>query len=252
MKTRFSHAFLSATPGVEETSFSLLDDEKRPDSVLGPRLRASKPTRLMEVEDRAALENECVDQARALLKRHGTVAVVVNRVVSASVIARQLSEMLGTDTTVTLLTGRMRPLDRDDVLRELRPAVQTGRERSDDLPKRVIVGTQCMEAGADFDFDAIVTEAASLDSLRQRFGREDRLGKYKRAEGVIVYDKSVKDDPVYGKAIAETVKWLKKQKRALPKKALVDFGVLALDLPTGDELAKLLAPKPSAPTLLPA
>src|SRR5690606_23961823 len=31
-----------------------------------------------------------------------------------------------------------------------------------------------------------------------------------------------------------------------------DFGVLALDVPTGDDLAKLLGPKPSAPTLLPA
>src|SRR5690606_26494272 len=117
-----------------------------------------------------------------------------------------------------LLTGRMRPLDRDDVLRELRPAVQTGRERSDHSPKRVIVGTQCIEAGADFDFDALVTEAASLDSLRQRFGRVDRHGKYNNAEGVIVHDKSVKDDPVYGKAITETVKWFKKQEKERPKK----------------------------------
>src|SRR5262249_15997925 len=32
----------------------------------------------------------------------------------------------------------------------------------------------------------------------------------------------------------------------------VDFGVLALNVPTDDELTKLLAPKPNAPTLLPA
>jgi len=283
VKTRFAHAFLSATPGAGATTpFALLDVEKNPDSPLGPRLHASKPTRLMEVDDRTALEKACVDQAKDLLERHRTIAVVVNRVVSASVIARQLGEMLGTDATVTLLTGRMRPLDRDDVLRELRPAVQTGRERSDDGPKRVIVGTQCIEAGADFDFDALVTEAASLDSLRQRFGRVDRLGKYKKAEGRIVHDKSAKDDPIYGKAIAETVKWFKAQEKERPKKlkdelkklkseakklqdeekqqaeahiatmALVDFGVLALDVPTGDDLTKLLAPKPNAPTLLPA
>jgi len=283
VKTRFSHAFLSATPGSgATTTFALLDDEKQPDSPLGPRLHASKPTRLMEADDRTALETACIEQAKGLLERHRTIAVVVNRLASATVIARQLREMLGTDATVTLLTGRMRPLDRDEVLRELRPAVQTGRNRSDDSPKRVIVGTQCIEAGADFDFDALVTEAASLDSLRQRFGRVDRLGKYMRADGIIVYDKSATDDPVYGRAIAETVKWLKEQGKERPKKhkddlkrlkdkakklngearqqveaqiarmALVDFGVLVLEVPTGDGLVNLLAPKPSAPTLLPA
>lgn len=283
LRTRFAHAFLSATPGAASTTpFTLLDDEKKPDSPLGPRLHASKPVRLVEVDDRTALERACVDQAMDLLERHRTMAVVVNRVASAGAIARQLGEVLGDKATVTLLTGRMRPLDRDDVVRELRPAVETGRKRSDGSPNRVIVGTQCIEAGADFDFDALVTEAASLDSLRQRFGRVDRLGEYGSSEGVIVHDKSAKRDPIYGTAIAETVKWLKQQEKERPKKlkdelnrlkheakqlkgeakrqaeakiarrALVDFGVLALDVPTGDELTKLLAPKCNAPTLLPA
>jgi CRISPR-associated endonuclease/helicase Cas3 len=279
VKARFSHAFLSATPGATDTShFKLLDQEKKPDSPLGPRLHAWKPTSLFEVKDRGALEKECVARANALLERHRTIAVVVNRVASA----RKIAEMLCNDVTVTLLTGRMRPLDRDDVLRELRPLVQAGRERSEDSPKRVIVGTQCVEVGADFDFDALVTEAASLDSLRQRFGRVDRLGKYGRSEAVIVHDKSARDDPVYGTAIAETIKWFTEQERMRPKnlkdelqelkdeakklrgeartqadayiakRAQVDFGVLALKVPTGDDLNKLLAPRPNAPTLLPA
>lgn len=276
VKRRFSHAFLSATPGAGDTTpFALLDNETKADSPLGPRLHVSKPVRLVEADDRTALEKACFEQVKDLLERHRTIAVIVNRVASASVIARQLTETLGGEAAVTLLTGRMRPLDRDDVLRGLRPAVQTGRGRSDDSPKRVIVGTQCIEAGADFDFDALVAEAASLDSLRQRFGRLDRLGKYGKAEGVIVCDKSAKDDPVYGKAIVETVKWFKEQEKERPKKlkdelkklkgdakqraearlprlALVDFGVLALQVPTGDDLTKLLAPKPNAPTLLPA
>ena len=283
VKARFSHAFLSATPGATDTPpFSLLDEEKAPKSPLGLRLHAPKPARLLEVEDRSAMEKACVDQAEQLLERHRTIAVIVNRVASAGVIAGRLTEMLGNDAKVTLLTGRMRPLDRDDVLRELRPAVQTGRARSDDSPKRVIVGTQCLEAGADFDFDALITEAASLDSLRQRFGRVDRLGAYGNADGVIIHARSTKDDPIYGKAVAETIKWFKAQEKERPKNlkdelkqlksaakklhgkektqadahiarlAQVDFGVLALDLPTDDDLTKLLAPKPNAPTLLPA
>ncbi len=283
VRTRLSHAFLSATPGDSDTNaFALLDDEKTLDSPLGPRLHAAKPARLVEVGGRSALEEACIGQAKDLLERHRTIAVVVNRVASAGVIAAQLTEMLGKDATVTLLTGRMRPLDRDDVMRELRPIVQTGRERSEDSLKHVVIGTQCIEAGADFDFDAIVSESASLDSLRQRFGRLDRLGKYGRSEGVIVHDKSAKDDPVYGNAIAETIKWFKEQEKERPRKlrdelrrlkddakrlrgeaktqavahivskAQVDFGVLALEVPTGDDLTKLLAPKSNAPTLLPA
>lgn len=297
--SRFAHVFLSATPGPESTTpFALLPDERKLESPLGPRLHAEKPARLVDVEDRIALEAECVAQAILMLERHRTIAVVVNRVTSAGAIARDLGKKLGDHAKVTLLTGRMRPLDRDDVLSELRPDVKTGRVRYDDCLRRVIVGTQCIEAGADFDFDALVTEAASLDSLRQRFGRVDRLGTYGKAEGVIVWDTCAKlkedlrrrgekpsladNDPVYGTAIFETVKWFRENEKARPKKLkeqlaklkneakrltgeaksqaeerlermkLVDFGVLALEVPIGDELKKCLAPKEDAPTLLPA
>lgn len=283
IRTRFVHAFLSATPGASDASpFSLLEEEMRPDSPLGPRLHAPKPVRLVEVTDREALELACVEQALDLLARHRTIAVVVNRVASASAVAARLDAAVADDANVTLLTGRMRPLDRDDVLRSIRAAVQTGRSRSDENPKWIVVGTQSIEAGADFDFDAIVSEASSLDSLRQRFGRVDRLGAYGNAEGVIVFDKSSKGDPVYGNAIVETVKWFKGREKErqtelraelrelkaearklrgapralaethLARRAEVDFGVSALKVPTGEDLIALLAPKPDAPTLLPA
>ena len=300
LKHRFAYAFLSATPAAVDTEmFALLDDEKRPDSPLGPRLHASKPVRIEQVvggdtaptestssgqpkkkESRDALHKKCIECAKELLQRHRTIAVVVNRVASALFVARALAEPLHSEATVTLLTGRMRPLDRDDVLRELGPAIRAGRKRSDDSPKHVVVATQCIEAGADFDFDALVTEAASLDSLRQRFGRVDRLGTYGKAEGVIVHAGSVKDDPIYGEAIVQTVKWLKEQEKEHKKKVvaelkerkakakklageakkqadaeiarreMLDFGVLSLQLPT--DPTKLLSPKQSAPTLLPA
>ncbi|MGE3966385.1 MAG: type I-U CRISPR-associated helicase/endonuclease Cas3 [Planctomycetota bacterium] len=283
LRPRFSHAFLSATPGPAVADpFALLEDEKRPESPLGPRLHASKPTSLVEVVGRRELERQCVAQTKSLLARHRTTAVIVNRVDSASEIARNLAVSLGPEVTVTLLTGRMRPLDRDDILRELRPAIQTGRARSEDTTKRVIVGTQCLEAGADFDFDALVTESASLDSLRQRFGRVDRLGRYGMADGVVVHDRSAKQDPIYGMSISETAKWFKGQEKDRPRKlkdelkrlkdeaktlrgqakvdadtritrmTRVDFGVLALEAPQGAELTPLLVAKPDSPTLLPA
>jgi len=261
VSSRFTHAFLSATPipGVArlgEEPFRLTDAEKAADSPLGPRLHARKPARLISVDGREALVEACVEHAEALARRHDVVAVVVNRVASALQIAATLRQRAGDTSDVVLLTGRMRPLDRDDVLRDLRPRIETDRKRLPNARKLVVVGTQCIEAGADFDFDAIVTESASLDALRQRFGRVDRLGHYVdsaglgKAEGLIVHDKeSAKDDPVYGDATGKTVKWLSEQISNTAKS--VDFGCLALEVPVGDALAPLVAPAKAAPTLLP-
>jgi len=109
---RFHHAFLSATPGTSDGQvFRLADDEKTLASPIGPRLHAPKPVRLVEKQDRAALEQHCVDEASRLTERHDVVAVVVNRVASAAAIARRLREALSDRADVALLTGRMRPLD---------------------------------------------------------------------------------------------------------------------------------------------
>jgi CRISPR-associated endonuclease/helicase Cas3 len=249
---RFHFSFLSATPGdVSEDPFRLSREELDPSAPLGPRLHARKLVGLAKVSGRNELAARVAGQALTLSQRHAVVGAVVNRVDTALAVFATLRQRLGED--VVLLTGRMRPLDRDDVLATYRPRIATGeRRRGTDEPKLIIVGTQCIEAGADFDFDAMVTESASFDGLRQRFGRVDRLGEYTdqsgngRAEGVIVHDKEEKDDPIYGETIAATVKWLDAQMDVRTK--TVDFGSRSLlDAPS-----ELLAPKANAPTLLPA
>lgn len=251
---RFQFALLSATPGeTEEVPFQLTSEELDPSSALGPRLYSRKPVRVVEVSGREAVASNVASEAKNLLNRHAVVAAVVNRVDTALAVFATLRNSLGEGTDVVLLTGRMRPLDRDDVLTTYRSRIATGmRTRTADEARLVVVGTQCIEAGADFDFDAMVTESASFDALRQRFGRVDRLGEYKdeegngKAEGVIVHEKAEKDDPIYQKTIAATVNWLKE--RIDKRHRTTDFGSRSLlDAP-----AELLAPKESAPTLLPA
>jgi CRISPR-associated endonuclease/helicase Cas3 len=252
LRPKCQHAFLSATPGASvEVPFRLRDDEREPGSVLGTRLGAQKPSTLVEAQGRPELEREVVVAATKLIVEHRVVGVIVNRVASAAIVAQQLRESLGDAVDVVLLTGRMRPLDRDDVLAAVRARIRTGRARKEVDRRLVVVGTQCIEAGADFDFDALVTECASLDALRQRFGRVDRIGAYAKSRGVIVCDRdpAAKDDPVYGSAAHATAKWLKGR---MGKKKVVDFGVLGQPDPTPEEWPTLLAPKPEAPVLLPA
>ncbi|MFB3854000.1 MAG: type I-U CRISPR-associated helicase/endonuclease Cas3 [Vicinamibacterales bacterium] len=247
---RFHRVFLSATPrpGLDPT-FALAPSDEGPGSPLSPRLRASKVAAILEFGSREALEEAAVSHALNLAEKHRVVGVVLNRVQSAARVARALKLRALGRLDVQLLTGRMRPLDRDDVLRQLIPCIAAGRERAAAGPLAV-VATQCIEAGADFDFDALVTESASFDALRQRFGRLDRLGEYGAAEAIVLHDKTVKDDPIYGGAIARTVAWLKARRDR--KTAKVDMGVLALPPPCEDERAQMTTPPRHAPILLPA
>lgn len=250
--TRFQCSFLSATPiGQTGEPFKLSEVDTAEGSVLGTRLRAAKPARLIEASGRTELEAHCVKSARELsADGHRTVAVVLNRVASALTVGRQLRKEMKAGAEVRVLTGRMRPIDRDALVAQLRGRIMAGRTRAETDHPLIVVATQCIEAGADFDFDALVTEAASLSALRQRFGRVDRLGQYGRTQGIIVRDKSAKDDPIYGDAIDQTFAWMKEH---LDKKhRTIDFSPLHFPPLTPEELAHMREPEKHAPALLPA
>ena len=119
----------------------------------------------------------------------------------------------------------------------------------------VVVATQTIEAGVDIDFDGLVTEAAPLDALRQRFGRLNRAGRDIAVEAVVLAHKddtgSKADDPVYGDRIAKS--WTKLQQLGAEANGVVDFGIDALRSRINQEEAGALAtPTVDAPVLLPA
>jgi CRISPR-associated endonuclease/helicase Cas3 len=252
--TRFQSAFLSATPDSSQGAkrFHLTAEDTSDQTVLGKRLRAHKRATLEEVTERAALEVRAIEAARDLITKHQTIAVVLNRVASALRVAKQLKESFSPsgNVEVELMTGRMRPLDRDDLLARVGNRIAAGRTRTPSDRPLIVVATQCIEAGADFDFDALITEAASLASLRQRFGRVDRLGAYGKAEGLIIRDKSEKNDPIYGTAISETFSWLKA--RTDKKSRTFDFSSFGFPEMKPEERAAMRGPEKHAPVLLPA
>lgn len=254
LRSPFAVVEMSATPGApRDGAFRLeADDESHP--LLAQRLGAKKLTTLVSVPPRSFL-GELEKQVQPMASEPGaTVAVVVNRVAAARQLHARLHHVLK-DADVHLVTGRMRPVDRDTLEKGLSPRIRAGRTRDPDQRAVVVVATQCIEAGADFDFDALVTECASLDALRQRFGRLDRLGEHGGgARGVVVArTDTLTDDPVYGDALGETWKFLETEAAAAAlADTAIDFGNRGLIIPEDAGGRGLLAPSPHAPILLPS
>lgn len=281
--TPFHVAVLSATPpskdvGEMPETFPANEDERAralDHPVLQARLTATKRAVLEVVKDEEKLTGRIADAAERYA-RTGTmrVGVIVNRVDRAMGIAAALQanarEKIHDDEPpafdVELLTGRIRSVDRDVLVGEkLQPVLHSSPQRNPERPL-ILVSTQCLEVGADFSFDALVTECASLDALRQRFGRLARLGKPEASHAIIFAAKSAmkESDPIYGDALEATWDFLvnnaKPEIRAEGKKMVeeqvINFGFEKLReiLPPSDseDLRTMLAPSPDAPILLPA
>ncbi len=280
----FAVVKLSATPDEGHTNAFPLSDEDREHSVLKPRLTAHKLARIepwnegkaAEAFSRAAarlaglIEEPPKTQRR---KKKGPkeptgspmpvhrVAVVVNRVGLARQVFEKLKKEVGAKARILLLTGRVRPLDRNQIVMDLKP-LRVAPNREHPARPIILVATQTIEVGADLDVDALVTEIAPLDSLRQRFGRLDRLGKRGESHAVILHPSGKKPKKgerndwtpifrLYGESAYNMKEWLGKQH---PE---IDFGIDALaskleSLVERQEVDKLLAPRVHAPVLLPA
>lgn len=266
----FHVTIMSATPPAGlETFLDLSDEGQDPRHPLGQRQLAAKPAKLVTAKKakgndvariNSELANELVNQALALAKdwsglETGTEPAVVlfcNRVDTAR---RAYNKLIECGEDATLLTGRMRPIDKDDTVAEALAelAAENSRQRRLKQP-RYVVATQTLEVGANLDFDLLVTECASLDALRQRFGRLNRMGRPILARAVIVARADQVErkgsDPVYGEALTATWQWLTHK----AEDDIIDFGIvkLAQILPSPKELANLNAPSSHAPVLLPA
>jgi CRISPR-associated endonuclease/helicase Cas3 len=268
----FAVATLSATQSDEAPRLVKTDDLRHP--TLGPRLKAHKEVELVRT---GAVPGD-PDWVQALATRvHGlsalgggaavTTAVVVNRVESARRIFAAMKRLLGGEPGadhLALLIGPSRPLERDERLRSVLPRVEANRSAAAESQPLIVVATQCIEAGADFDFDAMVSEVAPLDCLRQRFGRLNRTGRLETALGVVIAsDEQVRaraePDPVYGGSLTATWGLLTKNAevrgKGKSKSAWIDFGISSADawLPKEkEELESYLAPRPDAPVMMPA
>lgn len=254
----FGVALLTATPGTAATNPFGLEQDDKTHPVLKKRLEARKPARFIKVDSEDARQQTFVNEVRQSLANARAIGVVVNRVARARTLFEKLrAELNEEQADLMLLIGPARPTQRDQVAKLL-DLIRTGADRAALGKPLVIVATQTIEAGVDIDLDALFTEAASLDALRQRFGRLNRNGRDITLSAAIV---AVKDevgarssDPVYGEAIAQAWKTLDSNAttagKGLSKQKIVDFGLN--NFPVAPMPPEALSPKPDAPVLMPA
>lgn len=282
---------MTATPpeGINDQAVIRLENKDRTNNGLNNRLITSKKAILRSVSD---LPDAAIKEAKSLVNGTSTaVGIIVNRVDTARKIYEGLWEIYKDqpEVIIELVIGSMRPIDRERQSERLRKLVGPDRP-SNTTQTSFVVATQCLEVGADYDFDVLVSECASLDALRQRFGRLNRGGRLIDSRAIILIDeKNIKQenqldeakplDPIYGNALARTWNWLMSngetvtieaipaESRKRPKKNTsavelrrIDFGIDAFSIilqQHGDQgriPANLLAPSASkdAPVMLPA
>lgn len=180
--------------------------------------------------------------------KNPAIVVFANRVATARSIRDYLANRHS--GRVTLLTGRMRSIDKSSVICTLQELASSESGNRDLDAPHFIIATQTLEVGADLDFDVLVTECASLDALRQRFGRLNRMGRAVDAcATILLRGDQEQNDPVYGSAVIETFEWLHKKS---DKASVVDFGIAHLEPPTEKKLEYLNSPIHNAPVMLPA
>lgn len=281
VSTPFAFVQMTATPPVDlqtKKVFKLEAVDYQTDRPLAERHGCEKPIGLHVATGAkgskmvSALAKQLIERANSLANESGCkkIAVIVNRVN----VARACFDLLSAKypERVDLMIGAMRPIDRDALTEKLQgefgSRLSNGEEEGE---VRFVVSTQCIEVGADFDFDGIVSQCASLDALRQRFGRLNRLGKYRHACGAIVIAEEdlVAEDKlgdektkhlIYGHGLAHTWHWLKRiadsdaQKKIEGGVPTIDFGIWALDsqLQKEENPSRFLAPHIDAQVLMPA
>ncbi|MXZ53331.1 MAG: CRISPR-associated endonuclease Cas3'' [Acidimicrobiaceae bacterium] len=253
---RFKVVEMSATPmNTSGRRFELQDGDLEQSLPLRRIAMAPKRATLVTISGNRPPHESVPKKVLDLIKKEfredeKSVGVIVNRVWTARETHRLLRQH---GHAAHLLTGRMRPIDKERVLDKIKTCVDPDRDSPRD-ELTVVVATQAIEVGADFSFDALISEAAPIDSLRQRLGRLDRRGSLAEQRGaparcwvlgVASELKPNRSDPVYGDATRHT--WDELQSLA---------GDGKIDIGPGAEIVKGMngdaqAPKPEAPLLLP-
>lgn len=198
---------MSATLVRQEDAFPLSPPENDP--TLARRLA---PKRAVLAES-TNLPKDLADAAIDMLGKKGmtVVGVVANTVGKARQTYQEVIDRLKKKkgpvaaSRVFLFTARCRNHERKGHRRTIQAQFEAATRTADPA---IVIGTQTFEVGADLDFDGMVLELSSLDSVLQRVGRLNRRGLNPHSFCRLFFD-TKRPESVYGPATKATYDHLK-------------------------------------------
>jgi len=113
---------------------------------------------------------------KTAITKNQKILIVMNRVANAQKVFDELSELY-TDVEKLLLHSRFKRGDRNKKEKELIGLDDKGESLNQfntSSQACIVVSTQIVEVSLDISFDVMITEAAPIDALAQRFGRINR------------------------------------------------------------------------------
>lgn len=152
-------------------------------------VKMAQPSGLVEIPKEAVNAFKRV-QVKAMLKNNGysgeelaelawsrgedsgSVLVVMNTKQSALTVYNELIRRAGEEFKLYYLSTRLYAAHRKEIIEEIRAALASEE-------KIIVVSTQLIEAGIDFDFSCVIRSLAGMDSIVQAAGRCNREGKRK-------------------------------------------------------------------------
>lgn len=241
---------LSATPGTSaRRTFHFDVEAHRATDVGWSRLTATKDLHLDSCTPKAVIDTVAGHAARLVRNGSSTVLAICNTVDRARLVHDALQKATAAsrdplDAEVLLLIGRSRPADREVLTVRLLRRFGADRDRDQTQRPAILVATQTVEVGANLDADGLVSESAPWDTLVQRFGRLNRLGRTTSGvEAVVVHDGEA--DAVYGAPRLATWAWL----AGMVEPAGGTLSVSPLACRDLDPPAEAAADRPPAPML---
>lgn len=118
--------------------------------------------------------------------------IVCNTIMQSLEIYKRLVE-LGLNREIFYLSTNILPLHRRERINKIK-------EKLEKEEKIILVSTQVVEAGVDFDFDVVIRDLGPIDSIIQSAGRCNRNGK-KEIGDVYVYKMIDEEENLFGKYV---------------------------------------------------
>lgn len=180
---------------------------------------------------KTSVEEFCDQFVKYFEQKHPkpSIMIVVNTIQESLDIYEQLKDQLFTIAEITYLSANLIPKHRKERIEEVnRKLIEYKENEKEQSPRPIIlVTTQIVEAGVDFDFDAVYRDLAPFDSIIQCAGRCNRHSNKKIGEVRVMQLVDEKGMPfgtkIYGGTILGITKKILEKADTIEEKDYLEF-----------------------------